>query len=115
MGLNWDRTVRLQWSLENDWNRKDNSWLHVDLRVKSDDLPVYFRLQFDKLETETLEDVTISGDKLRFFRLETAVRVIDMLMLGFGVRTSFEPSFSEGIPTGLERRLRIEPKFIFTL
>ena len=114
MTLYWDRTVRLIWSYENDWNNKDNSWLHVDFRLRSDELPVYIRLQFDVLETDTLEDLQISGDKLNFFRLETAVRVIDILMLGFGVKTSFEPSFAEGIPTGLKRQRRIEPKFILT-
>ena len=115
MSIRWARTVRLIWSFENDWNNRDNSWLHVDFRLRSSDLPVYIRLQFDALETETLEDLQISGDKLNFFRLETAVRVIDQLMLGFGIRTSFEPSFSEGIPTGLKRQRRIEPKFILTL
>ena len=115
MALYWNRTVRLLWSLENDWSDKDNSWLHVDFRLRSDDVPVYIRLQFDLLETDTLEDLQISAEKLNFFRIETAVRVIDFLMLGFGIRTSFEPSFSEGIPTGLKRQRRIEPKFILTL
>ena len=115
MTLNWNRTVRLIMSYENAWNNKDNSWLHVDFRLRSEDLPVFIRLQFDVLENDTLEDLQISGDKLNFFRLETAVRVIDFLMLGFGIRTSFEPSFSEGIPTGLKRQRRIEPKFILTL
>ena len=115
MGWRWNRMVRVRWSLESSWNQTDDAWLHVDMRIKSPELPVYFRLRFDRLKTSSLEDLAVSGNNLNFFRLESAVKVIDFLMLGFGFRNSFEPDFQEGIPIGLKKRQRIEPKFIIVL
>ena len=115
MGWRWTRAYRLRWSYEHDWNDKDNGWLHVDARVKSPELPVYFRLRFDRLKTEAQEDLASTAGNLNFFRFESAVRVVSFLMLGFGVRNSFEPDFIDGIPVGLKKTRRIEPKFILVI
>ena len=115
MYWHWKRTLRLRWSFENAWNLKDSGWFHLDVRVKSPELPVYLRLRFDQLKTESLQDVTISGNNLNFLRFETAVRVASMLMLGLAVKNSFEPEFRDGIPVGVKKRRRIEPKFVFVL
>lgn len=115
MAWRYKRMWKFRWSFENSWNVKDSGWIHVDIRVKSPELPVYLRLRFDQLKTASLEDLAITGNNLNFFRLETAVRVMRMLMLGFGVRNSFEPDFHDGVPVGLKKRRRIEPKFVFIM
>ena len=115
MTWRWKRMVRVIWSFENSWNVKNSGWFHFDGRVKSRDLPVYIRLRFDILRSEALEDVAISGNNLNFFRFEGAYSVFRMLMLGLGFRNSYEPQFENGVPIGLKKRLRIEPKFILVI
>ena len=115
MAWRWKRVMRLRWSFENAWNLKDSGWFHFDIRVQSPDLPFMLRLRFDDLKTASLQDVTVSGDNLNFFRFETAFRVTSMLMLGIGVKNSYEPEFQQGVPVGLKKRRRIEPKFVFVL
>ncbi len=109
------RLFRFRWSFQNAWNVKDSGWIHVDLQVKSPDVPIYLRLRFDQLKTSQLEDLSVTGNNLNFFRLETAVRVMKMLMVGISIRNSFEPDFHDGIPVGLKKRRRIEPKFVFIM
>ncbi|MEM8484009.1 MAG: hypothetical protein AAF564_00605 [Bacteroidota bacterium] len=112
MAWRYKRMWKFRWSFENAWNVKDSAWIHADVRVKSRELPVYLRLRFDQLRTASQEELITTGNNLNFFRLETAVRVMSMLMLGVGVRNSFEADFHEGIPIGLKKRRRIEPKFV---
>ena len=115
MAWRWKRIFRLRWSFEHSWNLKDSGWFHFDTRIQSPEVPVYLRLRFDNVKTTSLQDIAISGNNLNFLRFETAFRVMSMLMLGIAVRNSFEPEFREGIPVGLKKRRRIEPKFVFTL
>ena len=115
MAWRWKRGVRFRWSFEHAWNVKKSGWFHFDVRIKSPESPIYLRLRFDQLNNTSLDDLAVTGNNLNFFRLETAVRVASVLMLGFGVRNSFEPDFHEGIPVGLKKRRRIEPKFIITM
>lgn len=115
MAWRWKRTWRFRWSYEHAWNVKDSGWFHFDIRIKSPDVPVYLRLRFDQVKTASLEDLALTGNNLNFFRLETAIRVMSMLMVGISVRNSFEPDFYEGVPIGLKKRRRIEPKFVFVM
>jgi hypothetical protein len=94
---------------------KDSGWFHFDIRIKSPEIPVYLRLRFDQLRATSLEDLATTGNNLNFFRLETAIRVVSMLMVGISIRNSYEPDFHEGIPIGLKKRRRIEPKFVFVM
>ncbi len=115
MAWRWQRAWRFRWSYEHSWNVKDSGWFHFDIRVKSPEFPVYLRLRFDQLKTTSLEDLATTGNNLNFFRLETAIRVVSMLMVGIGIRNSYEPDFREGVPIGLKKRRRIEPKFVFVM
>lgn len=115
MGWKYKRMWRFRWSFEHAWNVKNSGWFHFDVKVKSPELPVYLRLRFDQLKTTELEDLATTGNNLNFFRLETAIRVMRYLMVGFGLRNSYEPDFHEGIPIGLKKRRRIEPKFILVI
>ena len=115
MAWRYKRLWRFRWSYENAWNVKDSGWFHCDIRIKSPEIPVYLRLQFDQLKTASLQDLALTGNNLNFFRLETAIRVMSMLMVGIGVRNSFEPDFRDGVPVGLKKRRRFEPKFVFVM
>ncbi len=115
MAWRYKRLWRFRWSYENAWNVKDSGWFHFDIRIKSPEIPVYLRLRFDQLKTASLEDLALTGNNLNFFRLETAIRVMSMLMVGIGVRNSFEPDFRDGVPVGLKKRRRFEPKFVFVM
>ncbi len=115
MSWRWKRTMRFRWSFEHAWNVKESGWFHFDIRVKSPEIPIYLRLRFDQLKNTSLEDLAVTGNNLNFFRLETAIRVFSMLMVGIGVRNSFEPDFHDGIPVGLKKRRRIEPKFVIVM
>lgn len=115
MAWRWKRTFRFRWSFEHAWNLKDSGWFHFDLRLKSPEIPVYLRLTFDQLKTQSLQDVTITGNNLNFLRFESAIKVLSMLMVGLGVRNSYEPTYENGLPVGARKRRRFEPKFIVVL
>ena len=115
MAWRWKRAWRFRWSYEHAWNVKDSGWFHFDIRIKSPEFPIYLRLRFDQLKTTSLEDLATTGNNLNFFRLETAIRVVRMLMVGISIRNSYEPDFHEGVPIGLKKRRRIEPKFVFVM
>ncbi len=110
MSWRFARAFQFTWSYEYLWNQVNNGWFHLDTRLKSKDLPVYVRFSFDQVRAEPLQAQTNTGRKITLLRFDGAYQFFKYLMLGFGFRHSYEPVFDRGIPTGLKRRRRIEPR-----
>ena len=115
MSWKYKRIFYLTWSYEYTWNQGNDGWMHLDTRLKSRDLPIYFRLTFDRVSPIPIRDAASVGKRITMFRFEGAYQFFEFLMLGFGIRHSFEPTYKLGVPTGLSQRKRIEPRFRFVL
>ncbi len=110
MSWRFKRALQFTWSYEHIWNQNNNGWFHLDARVKSKDLPVYIRFSFDQVRAEPIQAQTSTGRNITLLRFDGAYQFYKYLMLGFGFRHSYEPVFDRGIPTGLKRRRRVEPR-----
>ncbi len=115
MAWRFKRAVRLTWSYEHVWNGGRDGWFHLDARIKSNDLPIYLRLSYDQVRAAPLRERTSTGNNITLFRIDAAYRFFKYVMLGFGFRHSYEPVYDLGIPTGLQRRRRVDPRFRFVL
>jgi hypothetical protein len=115
MSWRYGRVFRFTWSYEYIWNQDNNGWFHLDTRLNSKDIPVYVRFSLDQVRATPLQEQTNSGRSITLLRFDGAYRFFNYLMLGFGFRHSYEPVFDRGIPTGLKRRRRVEPRVRFIL
>ncbi|MEZ4702764.1 MAG: hypothetical protein R2834_20700 [Rhodothermales bacterium] len=110
MSWRFRRGVQFTWSYEYVWNQEDNGWFHLDARVKSKSLPIYLKFSFDQVRATPLQEQTDTGRSITLLRFDGAYQFFKYLMLGFGFRHSYEPVYDRGIPTGLKRRRRVEPR-----
>jgi hypothetical protein len=110
MSWRFERALQFTWSYEYVWNQDNNGWFHLDARVKSKDLPFYMRISYDQVRVETRQAQTNTGRNITLLRFDGAYQFFKYLMLGFGFRHSYEPVFDRGIPSGLRRRQRVEPR-----
>lgn len=112
----WYRGVfRMLWSYEHEWNRPDGGWLHLDLRLRTNELPYYIRLIYDRINLGSIRDVQSGPVKDSLFRIDLVYRFWDFAMIGFSFRQSYELIGQKGVRVGQKKRSRIEPRILIVL
>lgn len=103
------RTFRLQTSYERVWTEEASGWFRIDLRTEGPALPFYARFSYDRFNIDTLGDALRPEREASLFRVAFAYRLFRVVLLGFDIRQSFEPTFERGVAVGQAKQVRLEP------